>query len=410
MNLSDFHAVFEASYKDHPRSHDTSLRQWCRELRLRIPSSSIAKLTLGTLMKMELVLLKAHCHDASEQETLKYVLSRVMSELDKTLVQRLQIIRPCISDLSVLKPLAFQAPTDEEVLADAGIEYSTIPVSPDNSHSVPRLPEKPLHQRFDEAQQAFMANPSVKPFLAALRSWLEPHDMDIPYELLGMSSGDVLKLSFTNLKQRWVGENRLTTLMQLLERAVRSSVQSTTEQIALPGVPDPADLCEEREDDLPFALTDDSWNRWCQTVRNHDAGFITVAQAADSLRELHATAILRQPVQTFLGQSLPSLEKRFQHGSAEHVGIVSSVRNLAEALTHFRLTEGGSWRFLHANLWPIAQWLEMIWQTSQVPTPDELMTRLWRPIIWQLANDLPQRLAVVALMRLGKAHSAEHQH
>ena len=87
MDLSDFRVVFLASYKDHPRSCTTSLRQWCRELSLRIPSSSIAEATLETLMAMDQELLKSlHCHDTQEFETFKYVLSRVLSELDKTLV------------------------------------------------------------------------------------------------------------------------------------------------------------------------------------------------------------------------------------------------------------------------------------------------------------------------------------
>ena len=400
MNLFDFRVVFLASYKDHPRSRTTSLRQWCRELGLRIPSSSIAELTLETLMAMDPELLKSqHCHDTREFETLKYVLSRVLSELDKTLVIKTRFVHPHV-DYSARIPNAFYVPAEEdEPLPDEEKRQSALPVHGDKPDAVDGLSEKPLHERFACVQQSFMVNPSDEIFSAELRSWLEPRDQHIPFELLGMSTSDILKRSFASFRNRWVGEHRLNTLVQLLERSIRSAVQSISE---LPAMPDAADLREELVDDFPYALTVDSWNRWWDTILHHEAGFITIGQAADALRELHATGILKKPIQTFAGLPLPLLEKKYEFGSAEYVGIVSAVRNLAEALTHFRLTENGTWQFLHANLWPIARWLEQLRHTVTLPTSDELMIRLWRPISWQLKNDLPQRLATVALMRLGE--------
>ena len=403
MDLSDFRAVFLISYKDHPRSRTTSLKRWCRELRLRIPSSSVAEMTLETLMAMDPEFLKSqHCHDTREFETLKYVLSRVLSELDKTLAIKTTFVPPHI-DNSVQIPNAFCVPAEEdEPLPDEEKRQSSHPVPGDMPEAVKRLPDKPLHERFVLVQQSFMANSLDDAFSAELRNWLEPHDQHIPYELLGMTAGDILKLSFAKFSNRWVGEHRLNTLVQLLERAIRSSVQSISELPDIRDMPDASDLRDELVDDLPYALTVDSWNRWCDTILHHEAGFITIAQAADSLRELHATGILKKPIQIFAVLPLTLMEQKYAHGSAEYVGIVSAVRNLAEALTHFRLTEKGTWQFLHANLWPIARWLEQLRHTDKLPTSDELMIRLWRPISWQLVNDLPQRLAIVARMRLGE--------
>ena len=48
MDLSDCQTVFLASYKDHPQSRSTSVRQWRRKLRLRLPSSSLADPTLDS--------------------------------------------------------------------------------------------------------------------------------------------------------------------------------------------------------------------------------------------------------------------------------------------------------------------------------------------------------------------------
>ena len=400
MDLSDFRTVFHASYKDHPRSRITSLRQWCRELRLRLPSSSIADQTLDSLMRMDPVDLQQHCHDENERETLKYVLSRVLSELDRTLVIKTEFVQPYV-DFSVRIPSAFHVP-EEGPLPDEEKWESAIPAHSEKPSAVQRLPDKPLHERFACAQQSFMANPLDETFSAELREWLEPADQHIPYELLGMPTGDILKLSFASFSKRWVSEHRLNMLVQLLERTVRSALQSVSELPATPDIPNAADLQEGLMDDLSYTLTVDSWNQWCDTILHHAAGVITIAQAADSLRELHATGILKKPVQTYAVLPLPLLEQKYAHGSAEYVGIVSAVRNLAEALTHFRLTENGTWQFLHANLWPIARWLEQLRHTDKLPTADELMIRLWRPIAWQLKNDLPQRLATVALMRLGE--------
>lgn len=45
--------------------------------------------------------------------------------------------------------------------------------------------------------------------------------------------------------------------------------------------------------------------------------------------------------------------------------------------------------------------MERMERADKLPTSDEVMIRLWRPISWQIKNDLTQRLATFALMRLG---------
>ena len=407
MEITDFQIVFLASYMDHPRSRTTSLKQWCRELRLRLPSSSIAELTLQSLMAMDPELLRTrHCHDTQEFDTLKYVLSRVLSELDKDLAVKAESFLPHFDPL-VDQPSSFCLPTAEDERSPDERETQSGPAIPGRKHvAVDGFLDKPLHERFASVQQSIVVDSSNEVLTKELREWLEAGDQYIPYELLSVPTCDILKMSFASISKRWVGEDRLSTLVQLLERATRTSLQSTCELPDERTAAAAAGLRDDVMEDLPYTLTSESWDQWCGLIHRHGAGVITVAQAADSLRELHAT-ILNKPIQTFTTLSLPLLEQKYAHGGPEYVGIVSAVQNVADALRCFRLNEKGAWRFLHGNLRPVFVWLELLERSDSLPTSDEVMIRLWRPITWQIRNDLPQRLAFVALMRLGESPFAK---
>jgi hypothetical protein len=392
MEFTDLQAVFLASYAEHPKARTTSLRNWCRKLMLRIPSASLAELTLQALMRMPLEHLKSQdCHDPQEFDTLTYVLSRVLSELDKTLVVKPQAVQldagsvsaPATGDL----PDAPAAPAFRTI-DDVGQEVA----DPHRGTS--------LEERFVSLQRWLVDNPSAEILTTELREWLEPHDQHIPLDLLSVPAEDILRMSFAGISKRWAGDARLKTLLQMLERATRAQVQSSAHGPTETTLPTVAALQTRSVDEDRYTLTAGSWDRWRRLIQLRDAGNITVAQAADSLRHIHSTAILHKPIRTFTECSLRQLEQRYAHGSAEYVGIVSAVRNLAEALTHFRIAENGTWQFLHANLRSVRLWLEQQLCSGKLPTADELMIWLWRPITWQLRNDLPPRLATVALMRL----------
>jgi hypothetical protein len=343
-----------------------------------------------------------HCHDPQEFDTLKYVLSRVLSELDQSLAFKPQSVQSD-ADGSTRKLAAIQCPGSESTaLPDAATTQAARTIDDGGQEAVDPLPGRPLDERYTSLQQWLVDNPSAETLTIELREWLEPHDQHIPYELLSVSAGDILKMSFASISKRWAGDARLATLVQMLERATRSHAQSpegSPHECAFPTV---AALRVQPVDDERYTLTAGSWDKWRRIIDLRGAGNITVAQAADSLRQIHSGAILNKPVQTFTVCSLPLLEQRYAHGSAEYVGIISAVRNLADALTHFRIAENGMWQFLHPNLRDVRLWLEQLQRSGNLPTADELKIRLWRPITWQIRNDFPPRLATVALMRLGE--------
>ncbi len=276
-----------------------------------------------------------HCHDTQEFDTLKYVLSRVLSELDKDLVIKAESFLPHF-DPSADKPNSFCLPTAEDERSPDEGETQSDHVIPVRKYvAIDGFCDKPLHERFASVQQSIVVDSSNEVFTKELREWLEAGDQHIPYELLSVPTGDILKMSFASISKRWVGEDRLSTLVQLLERATRTLVPSTLEQPDELTAAATAGVREDVVKDLPYTLTVESWDQWCDLIHRHDAGVITIAQAADSLRELHATGILNKSVQTFTTLSLPLLEQKFAHGCAEYVGIVSAVRKCRRCIETF---------------------------------------------------------------------------
>ena len=375
------------------------LKEWCFRLGLRIPSSSLAGMTLSQLARITPEdITSEHCHDSQELSALEYVLSRILSDLDSDLPAETSNKTPGSPETTIetsLQPLVFQLPETED---DGPTEYA----APQQSNgSDPEITVQSLSERFTAICDFYRRNESNPTFSRELRTFLEPADLSIPYELLGFTIAEVLAYSFETHRNRWSENKRLITTVLLLERAAsacRQTVSSLQELEDVQQSPwDYSESCEETRYKLDMAI----WKKWRTQIYKHEAGDITIAQAADSLRNLKQYDFGKYPIRRFLDEDLHILDRYLYRTLPEYTALISAVSNVAHSLRDYKIGKLGTWQFAHHNLRPIQYWIYNLQESGEIPSVEEITVRIWRPLKWQLQNDLPPLWAAAAMMRLG---------
>lgn len=278
-------------------------------------------------------------------------------------------------------------------------------------------------------------------------TWALPTDRQLPSRLLGQSLRSIVDRSFVELANtRGVGPTRLRGLLTVLERAVQAVVNSPKHCPTLDAnqlgfesrsslqdmSPIPPEsrlgpwhavastwpwrhgksgndgpwqaLCErvqrfdvESDDFVYWGLC---WRATGERIHAHGLNSYPLGRFARSLRKL-PRRLWGQPLSSFIDISLADVLQLSGYGIKIPWEIVNAVMELSAFLADIPCGSLARAAVLPNAISMVAHWIGGVLGTKDVPDLADLRQRLIRPVLEQLAIDLPPGISNMVERRLG---------
>ena len=237
-----------------------------------------------------------------------------------------------------------------------------------------------------------------------LAYWALPADRRLPLGLLGHSLRDLLQRSYEDLAATpGIGLKKLGMLLTLLDRAMQDN--SPSAEIASPAKEqvevNSAGLATPSQDGFdPAFVSEQTWERWCETVRQHGLGQEKLGRLAPSLQEL-PTVIWHLPMSAYLDRRLADIRQLKTHGQKRMRAILGVFH-----VVHTMLSSSGphgtlSVRLLPRFVRPVEEWVTEVLGRPDAPTAHDVRQNLALPLLNQIEVDAGDNILKLAESRLG---------
>ena len=226
--------------------------------------------------------------------------------------------------------------------------------------------------------------------------WALPDDRYLPLVLMNRKLREVIGMDFDALYSTpGVGPKKLGALIALLHRATVPAPRCESEPLAANGVSAYSGMSEAR------------WEQWRASVLGHGLERETFGRLAETLQEL-PRSLWRVTLETYARRSLAEIRQLKAHGEkrvlaiAEVFGQIHSIVSQLESRPHLSV------RIKPRFVVRIESWAQRRLDDSTPLSNDDLCDGLVNPLLEQVANDLGDVAAQLALHRL-PPHAASMQ-
>ena len=260
----------------------------------------------------------------------------------------------------------------------------------------PTAVDDPLEKRFARIVESLGSHATHSLLGSPVSEWSEPGDISLPFKFLSFSIRHVLEMPFDKIAASWTTQDRLTCLIEHLERAARA-IESVT------GWPDEsATEGDDRAIEVPRELTftGRSWRHYCDVIERHQLHSVMLGTIAPTLNEL-PTSFWKRRLGEFLSSTLLQLSETPGVGPQKMRVVVDVFRELAAHLETIPAETHLAVSLLVKPIQKVNLWLEDVLSTKRVPDLDEIAKCFLRPLASQLQADLSPLLASLVLRRSG---------
>ena len=237
-----------------------------------------------------------------------------------------------------------------------------------------------------------------------LAYWALPADRRLPLILLGRTLRELLQLPYEEISDTpGVGLKKLGMLLTLLARATHD--QPPQAEVAPSAAENddataPEFATHDQNELDPAFVSEQSWERWCETVRQHGLGQEKLGRLAPSLQEL-PTVIWNTPLSTYLDRRLTDIRQLKTHGKKRVRAILGVFQ-----VVHTMLSSSGphgtlSVRLLPRFVRPVEEWVTEVLGRPDAPTSQDVRQNLALPLLNQIEVDAGETILRLAENRLG---------
>ncbi|QDU93496.1 hypothetical protein [Lignipirellula cremea] len=227
--------------------------------------------------------------------------------------------------------------------------------------------------------------------------WALPKDRRLPFAFLDRTLNDILHTSFSDLQATpGVGPKKITSLVKLLDRASKEEPTNSNANTVEEGCP--SVVVDSSFD--PSTVSELTWRKWRDTVRQANLGHVRFGRLAASLREA-PSVIWETPLKYYLDYTLSEIRQLRAHGEKR----VRTVLEVFHAI-HRILENAPCDRRLAIRLAPwfvpgIESWIHQKLETAEPVDWEEMREHLIQPLLDQIAVDGGPDMRDLAETRLG---------
>ena len=261
---------------------------------------------------------------------------------------------------------------------------------------------KPM-TRFEAMRQTLLKEKFASRLDKPLAYWTLPSDRRLPLAFLGRTLRDLLTTPFEQLLATpGVGEKKISSLMELLQRATQDSPPKT---------PCGADMANGRRNGAsrsrnnsssfdPAVVSEVLWDQWRTTVKQRGLGELKLGRLAPMLQKL-PTVIWHKRLEEYVDLTVADIRQLKTHGEKRVRAVLEVFCVVHEALAKTTMQD-----HLDVNLLPkfvvqIERWMTDLLTSDRTGTVRQLEASLVRPLVKQIEIDVGLTVSRLAAERLG---------
>ncbi len=241
-----------------------------------------------------------------------------------------------------------------------------------------------LVSRFDRLRERLLADDRDPRLDRPLAYWALSNDRRLPLVFLGRQLRDLLQTPFEQLcTTPGVGEKKLDSLLNLLERAVGG--QDAPQSGVCP-IPAGEPLLPGQEGFDSDGVSESTWGQWCETVRRNGLLNEPLGRFTTTLLDL-PNVLWMTPLSAYVDATLTEIRARKAHGD-KRVHAIIEIFGTIQAL----LSTGGSDCHLAVQILPrrmheLNAWTIRVLANEARPDTNELRQHFVEPLLKQIRND-----------------------
>lgn len=258
--------------------------------------------------------------------------------------------------------------------------------------------EYKLLSQFQRLQSALTEPQYAEHLQRPLAFWALPGDRRLPLAFMGRTIGEIVQTPFEELYATpGVGQKKIRSLLQLLDRAVREEPVLDAE-------------IEQPVEDLPPCTGDtglDStlvsearWSQWRESIVRNGLEHEPLGRFATSLEDL-PKVLWQTPLGVYTNLSLGEIRELKTHGEKRVAAILGVFSGL-----HALLSNLGPQRELAVRIVPrfvsrLESWLTSILNGTKLPDAAQLREQFIVPLMEQVRVDAGAQIAELTASRIG---------
>ena len=236
-----------------------------------------------------------------------------------------------------------------------------------------------------------------------LAYWALPNDRRLPLAFLGRPLGELLETPFEHLAATpGIGRKKIASMLKLLARAAKEPAGK--DGAVEPDRVDESKLLSERaaarKSFDPATVSEAMWEKWRETVRQHDLRHEALGKLAPSLQDL-PTVIWRAPLSTYLDYSVAEMRQLKTYGEKRVRVVLEVFHAVQEAVGQTRLKSHLTLRLIPKFVVPLENWLAECLDEPHKVSPESVRECLAIPLVEQVQIDCGSTVARLVEGRLG---------
>lgn len=257
-----------------------------------------------------------------------------------------------------------------------------------------------LAASFRAVCEQVMADPTSERLNKPLAFWVLPSDRRLPLAFLSRTIRELARSSFSELAATpGVGQKKMSSLVSLLNRAATTDPAEYPVLPAATSMPETAALPADPNEFDPAQVSEMIWAQWRETVRMHQIGHEKLGRLAPSLQSL-PTVIWETPLSFYLDKTLQEIRELKTHGE-KRVHAVLEVFHAIFRMLAFVGQSGLAVRLEPRLIVGVQDWMAEVKTREVAPEMDEMVDRLFEPLMVQLETDVGTNVCNLARGRLG---------
>jgi hypothetical protein len=256
--------------------------------------------------------------------------------------------------------------------------------------------------RFESLRRILLSEQYADYLDKPLAYWALPSDRRLPLAFLGRTLKDLLETSFAELAGTpGIGQKKVRSFVKLLSRVANTDPADLPIDLAAIGGNGCGAIPRAASNGFdPSTVSEVVWSQWRAAVLEHGLGQEALGRFAPTLKNM-TRVIWNTPLENYARMTLAEIRTLKTHGDKRVRAILDAFHSIYTIVSGVGVQEHLVIRIVPRLIDGVESWVGQTLQTPGVPSSEQILQRLIRPLLDQVRIDATQQITRLAENRLG---------
>jgi hypothetical protein len=256
--------------------------------------------------------------------------------------------------------------------------------------------------RFESLRKILLSEEYADCLDKPLAYWALPSDRRLPLAFLGRTLKDLLETPFAELAGTpGIGQKKVRSFVKLLSRVANTNPAELPIDLAAIDGDGRGVLPRAASNGFdPSTVSEVLWSQWRAVVLEHGLGQEALGRFAPTLKNM-TRVVWNTPLESYARMTLTEIRGLKTHGEKRVRAVLDTFHSIHTIVAQVRAQEHLVIRIVPRLIDGVETWVGQTLQTPGIPSPEQILQRLIRPLLDQVRADATQQIARLAENRLG---------